>query len=203
MPRTSHIGGYTVLEQPHIPADHAQLLWTAAVDRSVLHVDCYACPSRDGGLDFAKIDLAQVVAIDSKGHQHICITDGFSHLRIDVENGTVLQGSVAFRVSVGDVARLPTILHSLTQLDAIWRAGKFPPPVLTRTYHRVRTLMALRIHDALIAGASQRDLGRLIFGSKRVASDWNGTSDALRSQIRRLIQLSAELSAGGYRRLLQ
>jgi hypothetical protein len=58
----------------------------------------------------------------------------------------------------------------------------------------------LRVHDALVAGASIRDVGVMLFGLERVRDEWAG--EALKSQCRRLIATARDMAAGGYRELL-
>ncbi len=56
--------------------------------------------------------------------------------------------------------------------------------------------------DAHAHGASQRDVGILLFGAERVESDWNQLSDSLRSQVRRLLQHAGRMVRGGWRAML-
>jgi len=58
----------------------------------------------------------------------------------------------------------------------------------------------LRVHDALVTGASIRDVGVMLFSLERVREEWAG--EALKSQCRRLIAMARDMAAGGYRELL-
>jgi hypothetical protein len=62
------------------------------------------------------------------------------------------------------------------------------------------SLMAL---DYWITGASLRETAIALFGHRRVGSDWNGDSDYLKSQVRRLVKRGRWLMLGGYRTLLR
>jgi len=61
----------------------------------------------------------------------------------------------------------------------------------------------LRVHDALQEGASQREIGATLFGDERVAHDWIGESDSLRSRVRRLVREANAMARGGYRQLMR
>ena len=74
----------------------------------------------------------------------------------------------------------------------------FPPEPQT-----LRWLDMLRVHDAMGEGASHREIASELFGEGRVADDWNGTSDSLRSRVRRLVQDARVMAAGGYRNMLR
>ena len=61
----------------------------------------------------------------------------------------------------------------------------------------------LRVHDAIGQGASQREIGVVLFGDERVARDWVRESDALRSRVRRLVHEARAMARGGYRQLMR
>ena len=65
-----------------------------------------------------------------------------------------------------------------------------------------------RLHHALIAldesmaGKTYRQIAIAIYGEKRVAEEWGGTSQFLKDRTRRLVSKGHELMTGGYRDLL-
>ncbi|QNG49728.1 DNA -binding domain-containing protein [Sphingobium yanoikuyae] len=73
---------------------------------------------------------------------------------------------------------------------------------LSRNRPLDRWLMALRVQDALIAGASQREIAIALFGAERIPVDWRSASDSLRSRVRRLVREARILAGGRYRGLL-
>jgi hypothetical protein len=68
---------------------------------------------------------------------------------------------------------------------------------------RRRLIQAIRVHDALVQGASIRDVGVMLFGIDRIRAEWPGSGEALKSQSRRMIALSRFMASGGYRTLLR
>jgi hypothetical protein len=65
-----------------------------------------------------------------------------------------------------------------------------------------RWIFALRADDARTAGASQREIAEALFGVERARYDWNGSSDYLRSQVKRLLRFGSRMRQGGWRALL-
>ena len=63
------------------------------------------------------------------------------------------------------------------------------------------SMHTLAVMDALACGASERDMGVLLFGCGRVAAEWSAES-ALRAQVRHLVKRGRQFVAGGYRKLL-
>lgn len=61
---------------------------------------------------------------------------------------------------------------------------------------------ALVALDGWLAGASQRDIGKTIFGERRVTDDWDNGVYAYKSRTRRLIKKGRELMQRDYLKLL-
>ncbi|WP_233503687.1 DNA -binding domain-containing protein [Sphingomonas psychrotolerans] len=66
-----------------------------------------------------------------------------------------------------------------------------------------RWILALRVHDALVAGASQREIARVLFGDLPANGEGDRRSDSLRSRVRRLVADARLLAGGGYRALMR
>lgn len=81
--------------------------------------------------------------------------------------------------------------HDMSAVSASGRPGR------TALLH-MRTLQAL---DGVHAGASQRQVAKVLFGAAAVASRWHSDGQ-LRAYVRRLIARGRRLMQGGYRRLL-
>ncbi|MBW8755921.1 MAG: DUF2285 domain-containing protein, partial [Sphingomonadales bacterium] len=95
----------------------------------------------------------------------------------------------------------PRILPLRRLLD-LYRRRRFSISLYPRDRRVDRWLLALRVHDAVLAGATQREIATVLFGEDaREVSD--GTrADSLRSRVRRLIRDARRLAAGGYRFLM-
>jgi hypothetical protein len=106
-------------------------------------------------------------------------------LRFSVHLGTLGPQSLALRR-----------LHAL--LEGRSAAGLWTP--IPRAGRVANMLTAL---DARGVGASLREIAEVLFGPARVASTWNGSSDFLKSRVRRLVRDARKMSEGGYRRLLR
>ncbi len=66
-----------------------------------------------------------------------------------------------------------------------------------------RWLMVLRVHDALMDGASQREIGKALYGETLSERGWDGQSDSIRSRVRRLAGEARAMAQGAYRHLLR
>jgi len=94
-------------------------------------------------------------------------------------------------------------LLPLRRLAGLLRTGRFLPALFPAERRVERLIDVLRIADALSAGASQREIAAVLFGSERISSDWRAVSDSLRSRVRRLVREARRMATGGYRGVMR
>jgi hypothetical protein len=126
---------------------------------------------------------------DPSGCEHAVLSDGYRHIRIDVEHGSLAADHpVLLQYQLHGVvgASGETRLLPLRRLFGLCRTGRFLPALFPPERRIERAIITLRVHDALDAGASQRDIAAALFGNERIPSDWRAASDSLRSRVRRL-----------------
>jgi hypothetical protein len=61
----------------------------------------------------------------------------------------------------------------------------------------------LRAHDALVAGATQRDIAHVLFSRSAAEPRWRSRESSVRAQAQRLVRSARQLSRGAYRLLLR
>jgi hypothetical protein len=61
----------------------------------------------------------------------------------------------------------------------------------------------LRAHDGLLAGASQRDIARVLLSRTAGEPRWRSRESSVRAQAQRLVRSARQISAGAYRLLLR
>lgn len=177
----------------------APVLWSAAVDASVLQV--MALPVEDQQTEPFDLVRSPVGATVVRGEhrEHVLLGSGAGAFRLDVAGGSLLDGPVALMHDLAGLVDVEPALVALRRFLEFRRTGQLPadPPASQRLRRQV---LALRVHDALSMGASIRDVGVMLFGLERVGQEWAG--EALKSQCRRLIAMARDMAAGGYRELL-
>lgn len=199
-------GGSTFAEDPRRDAVGARLIWAAALDPEILVARAIpagaASPDR---FDPRRFKGIFTLAVDPSGREHAVFSDGFRHIRLDLAEGSLASGDpVLLQYSLSGLvgAATESRLMPLRRLVGLCRTGRFLPALFPRDPRAARLIEALRVHDALAAGASQRDIAAHFFGSERVPGDWRVASDSLRSRVRRLIREARRMAGGGYRILL-
>ncbi len=187
-------------EAPEIDGAHARLIWSAGVDPFVLKVEA-RCTGF--GFDLQRVAQFATVVIDEQSHEHVVLSNGKQRIRIDVEEGTMLDGPVTLKILCTTPMNEPAVTTALSRASLLWRLGRMPATDERMDRRMERLTTALRVYDALTSGASHQHIARALFGDDRVAKEWNSTSDAMRSTIRRLVRLANRLAAGEYRGLMQ
>lgn len=183
------------------------MIWDAAVDPDTLRVT--ALPASCGEADLfdpRRFDRWLAVATDSAGQEHAVLSDGYHHIRIDVEEGSLIAGRpvlLRYRIAGPIGGETEDRLVPLRRLAGLCRTGRFLPALFPVERRVERLIDLLRVQDALTAGASQRDIALSLFGVERISSDWRAVSDSLRSRVRRLVRDARQMARGGYRDLLR
>lgn len=197
-------GGFTFAERPEVEAPDARILWRAEVDPGTLTV--HATPIEAGhpdAVDAAMLAPWLTIVTDAAG-EHAVLSDGWRHIRLDIEQGSVAAGApvlLDYRFK-GTASVEPKILP-LRRLVDLCRKGRFSVSLYPPDRRVDRWILALRVHDAVVDGASQRDIARELFGEAAGAGEGDRRADSLRSRVRRLMGEARRLAAGGYRTLMR
>lgn len=198
-------GGCTFAEHPGLPAPEARIIWHADLDPGTIGVAAWpADPDDPDSIHIAGIAPWLAIAIDPAGCEHAVLSDGWHHIRLDIEEGRLAgQDAVLLHYRLRGLASAETRLLPLRRLLDLCRHRRFARSLFPRDPRIDRGIELLRVHDALGEGASQREIGAMLFGEERTAHEWSGASDSLRSRVRRLVREARDMARGGYRQLMQ
>ncbi|AHE55576.1 hypothetical protein NX02_19585 [Sphingomonas sanxanigenens DSM 19645 = NX02] len=198
-------GGCTFAEHPDLPAPEARLIWHADFDPGTLGV--IAIPADPADPDSIRIDRIApwlTIAVDDWGREHAVLSDGWHHVRLDIEEGRLEgQEAVLLQYRLHGLASAEARLLPLRRFLNLCRHRRFARSLFPRDPRIDRGIAMLRVHDATGQGASQREIAAILFGDQRVARDWVGESDSLRSRVRRLVREAGAMARGGYRQLMR
>lgn len=144
------------------------------------------------------------IAVDAQGYEHAVLSDGWHHIRFDVVQGRLAgEEAVLLHYRLRGVVSAEARLLPLRRFVHLCRHQRFARSLYPPDPRIDRWIEMLRAHDALLAGASQREIASVFYGPERVALDWGDGSDSLRSRIRRLVRDAHVMACGGYRSLMQ
>lgn len=198
-------GGFTFAEHPSRAAPEARIIWHAAFDPGTIAVAAIpADPADPDSLDLAHIAPWLTIAIGSEGREHAVLSDGWHHIRFDIEKGCLTgQQAVLLHFRLQGIQSSERRLLPLRRFLHLCRTRRFSRSLFPPDPRIARMVDMLRIHDALVQGASQREIGAALFGEQRVALDWTVPSDSLRSRVRRLVRDAGIMARGGWRQLMR
>jgi hypothetical protein len=154
-------------------------------------------------IDIASLAPWLTVVRDDSG-EHAVLSDGWRHIRIDVEQGSLAEGRpVVLHYDLHGIASAQRKILPLRRLLDLYRHRRFSQSLYPPDRRLDRMIEALRVHDAVVAGASQRDIAQVMFGDDGSDEERAGRrSDSLRSRVRRLVSDARLLARGGYRALM-
>lgn len=140
------------------------------------------------------------VVTDAAG-EHAVLSDGWHHLRLDILTGSLARGPVLLHYQLRGIGSAQVKILPLQRLIDLYRHRRFSAALYPPDRRVDRWTLSLRVSDALADGATQREIGRVLFGTDFA----NGTREAesLRARIRRLVSDARALGQGGYRMLLR
>lgn len=198
-------GGCTFAEHPDRAAPAARIIWHADFDPGTIAVSAISAdPSPPDSLRLEQIAPWLFVASDGAGREHVVLSDGWHHIRIDVEEGRLTgEEAVLLNYRLHGLMSVEDRLLPLRRLVALCRNRRFARSLFPRDPGVDRGIEMLRVHDASAEGASQREIGEVMFGTERVRRDWNDASDSLRSRVRRLLRDARAMRRGGYKNLMR
>lgn len=180
------------------------VFWCADQHAPVLAVHATPVPSGEADVfDLRALGHPVVVLRHRDGGEHVLIADGPRCIRIEVCSGTLLGGPVRLDYHLPGDADVEARLLTLRRLTALCRLGRFPRMLFPPERRARRWAMALQAWDGRQTGASHREIAIVLHGRQRVHCDWLGTSDYLRTHIKRLLRTADALIGGGWRHLLR
>lgn len=198
-------GGWIFAERPTLAAPDATIIWSAALDPDILRVEALPAPDSAGedALDPAALHAWMTIVGDRSGREHVVLSDGWRHIRLDVDSGSLRTGNpVVLRYRIEGQASARAVMLPLQRFLHLCRHRTFARSLFLPDLRMPRWIALLRVHDAIAAGASQREIAEVLFG-KAAAKDWRGASESWRYRMRRLVGDARRMAAGGYRALLR
>ena len=161
-------------------------MWTAVADPCVLRARFVS----DSGTDVPKINLSHWPHCALRGHGcvHVRLHLPGGVLRLDVIEGGTICRPVAVEPAIDLSRALDPQIATLRRIHGLMHTGE----TALADQRLVRLVEALRVCDALAAGASLRDIGSGMFGG-----DWPGDGEHLKSKVRRRVVLADRLLRAG------
>lgn len=181
--------GLARLEDPDSAFADARPTWLAEISTAVLQ-----CRVGAGDpIDWVELAWPLTVA-DGAGLQHLLLSDGYRQIRIDVIGG---DGNQIF-APLFELSGLGGLTPQLDALDRVRHlvSGTIGPPA-PASRRAGRWVETLRVHDALVARASYREIAAALYGEQTIGPRWWLDTPSWGLRIQRLAAASrAALAAG-------
>jgi len=152
--------------------------------------------------DLARFWSLATIVVHPEGGERVVLSDGYCRVRIDVICGTLREGPVSLRYELRGLAGVEAKILTLRRLLALCRFGRFAHNLHPQERLAPRWVAALRVHDGVGQGASQREIAAVLYGEKSAVLGRNNGSDFLRLRVQRLVKTGRYMVSGGYLTLL-
>ena len=194
--------GLHAFEPPDLPAPLARPVWNADIHSHILEVEAGRPTEASDSIDIARFGGgARLVTSDAR--EHLLISDGLRAIRLDVLTGTLASGPARLRCRLSGLASAEQPLLTLRRLLALWRTGRFSRSLHPPEARAPRWLLMLRAHDALVAGADQREIAVELLSREAAEPRWRSRCPSVRLQVQRLVRSARRMAGGGYASLLK
>ncbi|HEY1143029.1 MAG TPA: DUF2285 domain-containing protein [Sphingomicrobium sp.] len=194
--------GLVAVEAPQLGVPHARPVWRSDIHPFVLTAEPGKTDAAVASLEWGRLrTITRVIATEDA--EHLLLSDGLRAIRLDGPPGAFGSGPVCLRYSVEGLASAEAPLLTLRRFLALCRTGNFSRSLHRREVRARRWIMMLRAHDALVAGADQRQIAGELFSRSVVDPCWRSRESSVRSQVQRLVRSARRFALGGYRLLLR
>lgn len=195
--------GLLRFEDPDRGAPEARPLWRAGHHPYVLKANAGPSAAPSDTFDVQRLATLATVYAEHGGGEHWLLSDGLRAIRLDLVDGTATRGPVELHYLLAGRVSANGPLLALGRLLALVETGRFSRTLHPREPRARRWILALRAHDALAEGASQRDIATRLLGDAAAEARWRVDAASLRSQVQRLVRAARGFAGGGYRALLR
>jgi len=190
------------LEPADLPAPLARPLWRRDHNRFVLQAAAERAGPVEERLDPSRFGALATIYRASSGEEHLLISDGLRSIRVDVVGGSICVGPARLHYKLSGLDDVDRPLLALRQLIAISKSGRFSPGLHRPEIRARRWIAMLRAHDALEAGATQREIAERLLSAEAAAPKWRIAAPTIRSRVQRLTRAAREMREAGYVSLL-
>lgn len=191
-----------VFEDPNLDARLARPVWRLDYGQRV-RMQAADAVGEPGGLHrFSLWDLPGAKRMVHDG-RHILLTGYAGDDAVHLALGQDLEDGAPFDFVIGPATDIKKTWRSLDKQRQFATAQRMAVSAVSGRPGRLALLhkRALQAFDGSVAGASQRDIARHLFGDESVARKWNPDSD-MRAQVRHLLRRARDLVDGEFRDLI-
>ncbi|WP_129793886.1 DNA -binding domain-containing protein [Sphingosinicella sp. CPCC 101087] len=194
--------GLHAFEAPDAPVPFARPVWTRGVLPRILEARIDPGGADDDRFDLARLDRLATI-VQAQGPEHLLLSDGYRAVRMDVIAGTLLRGPALLRYELHGFSDVDGPLLALRRLLALWRSGRFSQLLHPLEARAHRWIQMLRAHDALVCGASQREIAGELLSTEAAGVRWRVNAPSIRSRVQRLVRGARRMASGGQCSLLR
>lgn len=178
---------------PNLIWPKARPIWSPATDPRVLDGRLATSAAHAADLfDIRSFASLVSVEIDANHTEHWLLSDGHWAIRLNIRNGTLLGGPAQIEYRMTGRRSAKSKLDTLHQLLTLSEKGRLPRSMAPRETRAARWILELRVGDALLAGATQQEMARILFDDQVAPKRWRSRSASYRLRVQRLVRIARD-----------
>ena len=194
--------GLVAFEAPQLGVPDARPIWRSDIHPFVVMAEPGKTDAAVDALAWGRFStITRVIAIEDA--EHLLLSDGLRAIRLDGPPGAFSSEPFCLRYAIEGLASAEPPLLTLRRFLVLFRMGHFSRSLHPREVRARRWIMMLRAHDALVAGADQRQIASELFSGSVAEPCWRSREPSVRSRVQRLVRSARRFALGGYRLLLR
>lgn len=185
--------GLVAWVDPNLASPEARPIWNIGTDPNVLNGHlAEGDVTTEDQIDIGQLARFLSVEIDASRTEHWLFSDGHWSIRLDVHDGSLLCGPVLLEYRLSGRQSAKPKLDALHQLLALAENGQLPASLAPRERRATQWILELRAGDALLAGASQQEIARVLFRNAIAPQRWRVNNAPYRLRVQRLVRIAKD-----------
>lgn len=190
-PEAPEMTGLLAWANPDLIWPDARPIWNIGTDPKVLDGRPTVGEAQAADLlDIRSLAPFVSVAVDASHTEHWLLSNGHWAIRLDIHDGTLLGGPVMLEYRLSGRKSAKSKLEALHQLLALAEKGRLPSSLAPREQRADQWILELRVGDALLAGASQQEMARVLFNGAVAPQRWRVKNASYRLRVQRLVRIA-------------
>lgn len=190
-------------EDPSLASPAARPVWRADRHPYVLAAMARVSRGGDDAFHLSRLSAIATMVHGTSGAQHWLLSDGLHTIRLDISGASASAGPIELTYRLTGRTSAAGPLLTLRRLLAFAEQGRFSKQLHRRETRARRWILTLRAHDAINAGASQREIAAALLSDAAANPRWRLDAASVRSQVQRVTRAARSLADDGYRAFLR
>ena len=181
--------GFCFFVDPKLDSKSVVIYWAGSIKSMVLNCTTYT--SKNSGdcysLNLAKLKYTQYSVLTFGGKKVLNLSNDFGTVQLNFDEDVDLDKPLKFTISIASSVNIFKQVEAIKNLESILGENYKMKSKSFAVLEKFEKPEILYAQDFITKGITQKNLAKKLYGEDVVKKRWDGISDSLRAQTRRLI----------------